>query len=102
MPETPRSCEAICDVEALDPKTIRDEHKQYLQDPNDAPYYDCTNGDFVDSVCKITCPAGFKQWNDSKYPKNTTQCTKKSSDGGWNPASWKLNYCVPNCYPNCS
>ena len=105
MPESPRECEAICDMSALDldltsNKKIRDEHKQFLQYPNDSPTYDCTNEDYLGSICWIVCPTGFKEWNDSKYPKSTTECTKKDG-AGWNPAASKVNYCVPHCYPNC-
>ena len=102
LPEEPRVCEQICDVSVLDldlqnDKQIAPEHREYLQDPNDEPHYDCTNGDILDSECSIVCPSGFKQWPKSKYPRAKTECTKN----GWNPDPADLNTCVPDCWPDC-
>ena len=101
LPKEPRTCEAICEwdllirqVPAIDPK-----YNKYLKNPNDKPYFDCTDGDKYGSVCTLICPEGFEQWTDNKYGVNkATTCERKYGESWWNPRVWKITACHPIGY----
>ena len=94
LSEEPRECEAVCG-ENLTPPSIASKYNDWLQNPDDEPHFDCTNGDKFGSVCTIICPPGFQQWTSNKYgPTSQTECKKQQGDHVWKN-NWKITECSP-------
>ena len=80
MPDTPRSCEAICDSRVLSPEV--DVHFKWT----------CTDEDKVGSKCTKTCLPGYEFNTFNKYaPKTELEC--KGGTKGWIPNLWKITGC---------
>ena len=94
LSEEPRECEAVCG-ENLTPPSIAPKYNDWLQNPDDEPHFDCTNGDKFGSVCTLICPPGFQQWTSNKYgPTSQTECKKQQGDHVWKN-NWKITECSP-------
>ena len=94
LPEEKRECEAFCGEELSKP--IHSKFNDYLENPNDEPQFECTDGDRLGSVCTVKCPTGFHQeWTTSKYgPTTSVECKKKQGEHWWKDVS-KVTSCAP-------